>query len=277
MIIAFFYFITGGLANVNINHLLTNLLLIQSWIPETYSYFGFNAVSWSISDEAFFYISFIFLVKLNSKYICFLFLILLSLVIISKIYSPPASKYDFWIFYINPLFRLIDFVAGMLVYHLYKHITVFIKLNIKTGTSLEILSILIMIAFISVGINLPVSQLLRNDVYYILPMAIIILVFSLDSGLISRIISNKYLIFLGEASFCFYMVHQLLNGVLYGYFYKYWEVKSTISVLLVMFSLLLASITISSLMYILYEKPANNFLRSVYNKKHKSKTIVISN
>ncbi len=38
--------------------LITNITLIQGWIPDIDYYFSFNAPSWSISTEAFFYLCF---------------------------------------------------------------------------------------------------------------------------------------------------------------------------------------------------------------------------
>src|SRR3954454_23635049 len=38
--------------------LVPNLLLVQAWWPQQHVYFGFNAVSWSLSCEVFFYLCF---------------------------------------------------------------------------------------------------------------------------------------------------------------------------------------------------------------------------
>ena len=41
---------------------ITNLLMVQAWIPMSSYYFSYNAVSWSISTEFFFYFIFSFLI-----------------------------------------------------------------------------------------------------------------------------------------------------------------------------------------------------------------------
>ena len=63
--------------------LVIHLLLLQSLFPIPSVYFGFNAVSWSISVEFFFYLAFPFLIKFRTKFLCIILLILISLLSIA--------------------------------------------------------------------------------------------------------------------------------------------------------------------------------------------------
>ena len=57
---------------------IVNLLMLHSWIPapQTSFAFTFNAVSWSISTELFFYLAFLLLVTLSRKNLSILFALL---------------------------------------------------------------------------------------------------------------------------------------------------------------------------------------------------------
>ena len=110
--------------------LILNLLGLQAWLPVPSVFFSFNAVTWSISVEAFFYLCFPFLQRLRTKKIVLLFLLLsLGLIILSALVtflSVPFYSRDFinrdvvegWI-YINPLARLPEFLLGIIGFRLF--------------------------------------------------------------------------------------------------------------------------------------------------------------
>jgi len=51
--------------------------------------------------------------------------------------------------------------------------------------------------------------------YYWTPMSSLILIFSYQSGYISKLLSGKILIILGEISFSFYLIHQIIIKLIY--------------------------------------------------------------
>ncbi|EEU9847549.1 TPA: phage DNA ejection protein, partial [Escherichia coli] len=62
------------------------------------------------------------------------------------------------------------------------------------------------------------SNGLQYDALFIPSMAFSILVFSFNGGIISKIISNKVMILLGDASFSFYLVHTIVISTLSKFF-----------------------------------------------------------
>lgn len=95
--------------------MLLNASLLQSLIPIKPVYFSFNAVSWFLSDTLIFVAIFPFILKgmLNARQITKLILgVTILLVYISAwVFIPVEHTHQF--FYINPLFRLLDFVVGI--------------------------------------------------------------------------------------------------------------------------------------------------------------------
>ncbi|EEC9532113.1 phage DNA ejection protein [Escherichia coli] len=103
------------------------------------------------------------------------------------------------------------------------------------------------------------SNGLQYDALFIPSMAFSILVFSFNGGIISKIISNKVMILLGDASFSFYLVHTIVISTLS----KFFNVSGlgAISVIKFIVMALFVSLFISIMMYLFFEKPINNKLR----------------
>ncbi|TJF90558.1 acyltransferase [Escherichia coli] len=103
------------------------------------------------------------------------------------------------------------------------------------------------------------SNGLQYDALFIPSMAFSILVFSFNGGIISKIISNKVMILLGDASFSFYLVNTIVISTLS----KFFNVSGlgAISVIKFIVMALFASLFILIMMYLFFEKPINNKLR----------------
>lgn len=238
-----------------------NIFLIQSFVPSDDIYFYFNSVSWSISDEWFFYIMFPFLVFLFYKTRYIKYSPILLLIIPLMLFLAKESYHEKY-FYINPLLRLSDFLIGKFLYRLYrKRKEISILNNKNTATLMEIASIGVLIVFFSFHNSIP--QGFRYSVYYWIPMIFLIYTFAYSKGIISQLLSNKILVYLGEISFGFYMIHMLVLRY-YAYlpkkfaFFSYIFPKGYIEAYIVFGISLVASM----LLFRFYELPANRFIKS---------------
>lgn len=119
-LLTFLMFITLLVYNNNLPDwkvLFSNLFLFQSWIPFKHYYFSVNEPSWSISCEAFFYAVFPALLYFfmrgsrNTKIIVIASCLLTYAV--SLLY-PWKPQHAHALFYVNPIFRLVDFGIGVL-------------------------------------------------------------------------------------------------------------------------------------------------------------------
>lgn len=249
-----------------INRFVLNIFLVQSFVPSDGIYFYFNSVSWSISDEWFFYVMFPFLVflMLRRKYLKFLpiliLLIPLSLLLVKETYH---EKY----FYINPLLRLGDFIIGKMLYRLYrKRKDIEILINRRIAHIAEVGSILLLAIFLYFHNEVP--QGFRYSCYYWVPMIVLIYTFAYARGFISDMLSNRTMVFLGEISFGFYMIHML---VLRYYQYMVQKIEFLQPILPVnhnaAFIIFSISLTLSIMIYKFYELPANRFIRQKLGPK----------
>lgn len=242
---------------------LSNLILIQSFVPSEEVYFGFNAVSWSISNELFYYAAFPLIILIlwkypRSKYLSVLFLLLIPL----GIYLSPTHL-EVFLFGINPLLRISDFIVGILLFKIY-HAQIFAAFfkKFSTATLLEILSIMIFLMFFSFREDIAGGYRLSS--YYWIPMCLIIFAHSYQNGLISKILSHRHLILLGEISFSFYMLHGLVMRYLMAFERRFQIIQHHYIMLGIMF---LVTILTSYIIYRTIELPANRYLRNLYRTK----------
>jgi peptidoglycan/LPS O-acetylase OafA/YrhL len=185
--------------------LLPNLLLIQSFFPQTAIFFSVNMPSWFLSNLMFLYILFPFLIFKRTRFLGSLIFIgiVWQVFIANSGYSDDQKHY---LVYILPLSRMLDFTAGILLYRLFERIKE-AKSAVPVNV-LQILSLLSLMIFFIMKNN--INQVYRFDIYYLLPMAFIIFSFAFNRGYIADKLSHRFLMLLGGASFSLYMIHQLV-------------------------------------------------------------------
>lgn len=115
--------------NLDIQKVAAFLLMIQSWIPMSAYYFSYNAVSWSVATEFFFYLMFpLILLKWNQTWLLklvFAAIIVIVIIILSNTlqlptYNPPSIQNglvvsEHGLVYISPLSRIFEFIFGMTI------------------------------------------------------------------------------------------------------------------------------------------------------------------
>ncbi len=245
---------------------MLHLFLLQSFVPSGDTYFFFNSVSWSISNEMFFYLMFpllvFFLLKKQNVKIALGYILLIPILIFIT-----NDSYHEAIFDVNPLTRIADFIIGIILYKIYIKRKDTEILNRKSIASIvEIGSIVLLAVFLSFHQYIPIGY--RYSCYYWLPMTLLIYTFSYSKGIISNILSNRILVFLGEISFGFYMIHMLAIKY-YEYLpqkfaaLKYLLPKSYIEAIVVF----VVTLILSMITYKWYETPANKFIKKKLGSK----------
>ncbi|MBN2524268.1 MAG: acyltransferase [Bacteroidales bacterium] len=232
-----------------------HLTMTQSFVPIRDHYFSFNLVSWCISNEFFFYLAFPFIILLFSKInfikklVLFVFI---SIGISILIYVLP-SRLDHAIIYINPGIRIFDFILGIVLYDVYKKLH---PLSKSKATYFELASIVFLVIMYIVGIFLP--QVIRYSIYYWLPVSFLILVFAMQNGKISFLLSNKLLMILGGMSYGLYISHFLIIKYV-TWLNKRFEVIDSVMLLIIFVFLL--SLICGYFAYSYIENPINKLLR----------------
>lgn len=206
--------------------IVANLLMLQAWIPVREYYYSVNAVSWSISDEFFFYISFILLIRpwrggWYSKIFLGAILVLGSITLAELIQKahqgPPLLLCKEYLSTVNPLCRIFEFILGMAVADFWMRRQQMLD---KVGTAGVTIAQLIIWLLVVADIMLtqPILQVLPLQKPSALAnwllfsggtpvFCALVFVMALQQGAFSKLLATSWLVFLGELSYSIYLVH----------------------------------------------------------------------
>jgi peptidoglycan/LPS O-acetylase OafA/YrhL len=244
-----------------------NLTLIQSFSPGPADYGSYNAPSWSLSDEWFFYLALPFLLWVISRVkLCGtrrLASAMVSLWLATVCYCGccRGSLRIYWLCYINPCLRIIDFAIGVLACLIFTRSPLHAQRrwagNTAIFTVLEVSAVTALgLAWLFAG-ALPLA--VRFGCYYTPVMTALVFIFAFERGLVSRLIRGRLGRFLGEVSFSFYMIHVLALLYVGGCaVHMHHPAFGPRTVAIVAFVVTLIS---STLCYSYYEKPLRERLR----------------
>lgn len=199
---------------------LPNLFLVHAWVPEDAVLRGVNAVSWSLCSELLFYLLFPLILPVVQRIprsrlwlwaaatVAALLAVqgLITLLTPATPVAPgwPLPELRFWLAYFFPPLRLFEFVLGMLMARI-----------LMTGQWIR-LGVLPAFLFMAAGYaaaRVVPFQYSLNAVI-IVPIALLITaVAATDVAGTSSLLGSRTMVWLGEVSFAFYMVHL---EVLYG-------------------------------------------------------------
>ena len=109
-----------------------------------------------------------------------------------------------------------------------------------------------------------VPKVYRYSCYYWMPISLVLLIFSLQKGFLSRILSNKYLVIGGDISYSFYLIHLWILFAYVQLAQTYdWHISLYISIPLIF----AVTIGLSLLSYYYFGKPANRWVKRILNKQ----------
>ena len=205
-----------------IKYALPNLLLVNAFIPSGDYYYSYNAVSWYLCDILFFYFITPFLLRwvkrLQEKFVLrqLLAIIIFYNVAALVIYHLwPMSSH--WCLYISPYTRTIDYACGMLVGRLILDRKSDIQKDYNTVV--EYMAWGIFIGLIVAYRYIP--EYLRMAMVY-LPFTLYIVYLCVGGmGQMQKLLSNKFLVTIGNISMEAYLVHQIVIRYISGYSLEY--------------------------------------------------------
>lgn len=244
-----------------VKHFVVAAFLLHPFVPRMDYFFYFNSPSWSLGCEQLFYFLFPFLAMLFAKRQRLIAVLAMCAVIIPVLMSLTDKSDILAYWYVHPLARFPDFLVGMLLFRVYEWCRPK-KLSFSAASLIEVGALCIFVLFYVVAGDW-VPKVYRYSCYYWLPVSLVLLVFSLQKGFISRLLSHKYLVIGGEISYSFYLLHWLM---IFAYIQwvqaSGWQLSFYIAVPLVLF----ATIALSLLSYYYFEKPANRWVKNILNK-----------
>lgn len=186
--------------------------LLQAWVPAAHVYFGGNWVSWSLSAEAFFYALFpllvVSLLALGPKARGRVLLVLVAAAVSVPLIVHTREVSDgflFWLTYINPGWRIVEFGIGICIAGLLQQGR---RPPIGARTALG----LALVAYLAAGW----APAYASEVAItLIPFTLVVwscAAADLD-GTAPRWLHARSMIHLGQWSYAFYLLHQLVIRV----------------------------------------------------------------
>lgn len=261
--------------------LLSFVTMTQAWIPVPAYYFGFNAVAWSVSVEFAFYLAFPFLLRSLTRTWWWKAVLVGALsfgliAVTARLGLPEYSVESLdqvtrhGLLYVDPVSRAPEFFLGMLLGLAFLRVPP-VRRGVARWTILEaavVVGVLIAIPKISVFrynwlTTDPTVGSWLDNMGFAATFGALVFVFAINSGAISRLLSTRVPVLLGEISFSIYLVHQILINWYQAHRSADWMPVNHRFVLLV-----LASCLIAYASFRLVETPARQALRRRFSVRH---------
>lgn len=209
---------------------VANFFLFQSLIPVRQVFFAFNPVAWSISTEMFFYFVFPLLIA-NSFFSWRFKLGFLATVVVLHLWFVAAWQIPHdsmtlksasveGLIYINPAVRVFEFFSGILAYWGFTRLRLRVNYSAFVFTVLEVVGVLLALVVMVYSIRLPAflagqeNNFAQIICFYLYKsgsfwmFALLIMVFAFAKGGVTKLLSFKPMVLLGEISFALYLVHR---------------------------------------------------------------------
>ena len=271
--------------------------LLQGWYPTLHWTTCYNSVAWTISTEAFFYLMFPLLLLGTSRQFCIKYACLFPLTFGGMIWMAntiePASAIKsianasldpINIVQFFPPFRLLEFMTGMAAGRIFRARHTATETTVTSTTKWMTAKATVLEALVF-ALSLLSFQLLyvcglfrylhsfettgQAMIYWfsfsggMFFHAAMIYVFARSKGLISRFFGSRAMVFLGEISFAFYMIHYTLIHFVKE---EFW-IGTNFSIGYFAALTLMLSVGVSAWLYYLVEVPAKETLLKWYAGK----------
>ena len=185
---------------------VVGLFLLQAWIPVQSIYFGVNTPAWSLSCEAAFYAAFAWLLALvdrvpRHRLWASAVGLMAAVIAVPAIALPLPADLEYWFVYVFPVTRALEFVLGMVLARI-------VRAGRWPRLALWQAGALAVAGYVASG-HLPGT--FGYVAGTVVPLALLIpAAATADITGARSPWRNRPAVFLGEVSFAFYLVHQVV-------------------------------------------------------------------
>ena len=204
-----------------IQNIFLNVTLTQTWIPDPSVNTSLNGVAWYLSLMLFMYFLFpyfkTYINKTKTNRLIMIIVIgmimqLISCVLVAFKFGKDSAFYD-WFNYYFPVFRTVDFFSGCVLGKIYIE-NDFDNISYIKASICEVVT-LVLIVLLNLYLNSSQDNILlialQNKTTLLIPLSSIgIILFVLKKGILTRLLSNKYLIYLGNLSSYAFLIHTIV-------------------------------------------------------------------
>lgn len=235
--------------------IITNVLLISDWFPRSYVFSEFNIVTWFLSAIVlFWFVTPIIIKKLknieNVRGIKGLFFAAVIIYIVQIIIVYCSSyiidgNYE-WFIYEHPFARIEDYILGCIAGCFYYRIHQdSIRVN---SVVLDMIAIALNVISLMGMHYISNPFIYRNGIYFTVPVCFLIIALMNENSILSRILSFKPLVEIGNLSGNTYLIHVVVINGIHGIYKR------------------LFSADISLMLWVILSFGVSMFLAALWNK-----------
>ena len=202
--------------------IVLNLTLLQTWVPYNGINVSLNGVAWYLSVTLFLYFMFPWIKRIIERKSIVKLCIICGIILFTEVVScipfitifGNNSHVYLWFMYCFPVFRLGDFFIGCVLKRIFFESNVRNIEGIK-ATFFEVLAVVITV-LVLICFNQEHSDVmliaLNNWTTIFIPLAAIwVLLFAVNKGIITKILSNKMAMFIGNISAYAFLIHYVIT------------------------------------------------------------------
>ncbi|MDF2456950.1 MAG: acyltransferase 3 [Cytophagaceae bacterium] len=267
LMLLFIYYVSVIFAPISPVDLILNIILLKAWVPNKATIF--NSPGWTLSVELFFYILFPFvfnwfyrkgsnIIKLALPIVSFWLIsqLILHWFLYSELYKGYPSESHNFIYY-WPLMHFNEFLIGNLAGLIFLQQ----KKERVRNYDWQILGILILILL---ALKYHGPLIFHNGLLALLFVPFILFL-SLNTGKITEIFKNRFLVFLGEISFGVY----ILQLPVYFFSMLFFDKSGIQDGTMRFYLFVIILITFSSMTYAWIESPLRKRIKQIYSNKNR--------
>ena len=204
-----------------IPRMIREILLVKCWTTHSEDYFSYNGVAWYLATH--FYVCMMapyvmhLVAKIKNKKQTWTIGIVIYAVMFgiglffSKFTVPVGDGFAKWVTYICPFYRMLDFTLGALLGWGYLN---FRNQAIENKTKVQLLEIFALTAFVLFEYSyLPIKENYMGigyNVYFVPASVLIVWVFAINGGFITKLLNNRVLLWIGNISGFTFLIHQVV-------------------------------------------------------------------
>lgn len=243
-----------------VKKLIITIPLVQTWLPVGYQ--AINSVAWYLSVCLFLYFCFPFILKIiiQGKSIMKSIIVIVLIFMLQLLFGFCVYRYTNidikWVTYCHPVFRLGDFIIGCLLASIYKN-NISEQIDVWKCSVLEIIAIIMnIIVCVYHTVASDATVWFTYTSLFIPSSIILVYAFSLDNGIISRLLKNRVVFWFATISPYAFLIHRLVIYYFHA-FVKYvlhYEQISFLFVVIVPFAITVIAVYL----YIFFESKVIN-------------------
>lgn len=239
---------------------LGNVFLIQAWVPQITS--SWNSPGWSLSNEAFFYLLFPFLLSIFARGSSRKSLKVMIIAFWASMFfiSPFVFYFDaenkpalFTIARFFPLLHVFEFIFGIALGYMFrlKNESLLAHWICRWGDVVAVIFL-----FLSVTLKNLIPILYFHNGLFVPIYGVLIWSAASGCGFFSGLLSHRWLVFLGNASYAVYILHQPIKFYVLAMAERFeWEPSwQLLSVYL------MVTLVVSIIAYLFVEEPSRKWI-----------------